>query len=277
MNEAVLTFEQVSKRFGFHEVLKNVTFPLKKGECAALTGMNGSGKTTLLKLAAGLTLPSSGTVRAKEKIRIQYIPESFPRLNLSARSLLRSLGGVEGLDKKRMKGRTDQLLELFNLQDSSGTPLRAYSKGMLQKVSVIQAFLSRADVLLLDEPLSGQDRESQDAFIHLARECLLEGTAVLLACHERSLIRALAGTAYRIREGELRACEVPMEEAEVICLFETPEEGFLIPPDLDGILRIENPGRELLAAVSPGACDGILMRMLQAGCKLKEMRREKDR
>jgi len=277
MPDAVMTFDQVSKRFGAREVLKNVSFQIRKGECMALTGLNGCGKTTLLKLAAGLTLPSSGAVRAGDGIRIQYIPESFPRLNLSARGLLRSLGRVEGSDQKRIKKRMEQLLVLFSLQEASGTPIRAYSKGMLQKVSVIQAFLSQADVLLLDEPLSGQDRESQDAFKRLVRESLREGTAVLLACHEQPLIRALAGTAFVIRDGELHPCEAPFGEDEVIFLFGTPEPGFLIPPDLEGILRTEDHGGELLLAAQQGACDEILRRMLQAGCRLKEMRHEKDR
>jgi ABC-type multidrug transport system ATPase subunit len=277
MNEAVLTFDQISKRFGTHEVIKGITFSLRQGECVALTGLNGSGKTTLLKLAAGLARPSSGIVRTKGRIRIQYIPESFPRLNVSAYSILRSLGKAEGLRKDGIEQRIDQLLGIFSLDESANMPLRTYSKGMLQKVFVIQAFISRADVLLLDEPLSGQDRESQEAFTRLTEERLLEGTAVLLACHEKPLIHTLAGTVLEIRNGALHAREAPMDEGEDVYLFELPEEGFQFPEDLEGVFRTEKRGREMLVAVPHGSGDTMLKRMLQAGSRLREMCHEKDR
>lgn len=271
-----MAFDRVSKRFGTHEVLNSVTFPLRQGECVALTGLNGSGKTTLLKLAAGLTRPSSGAVRTKGGNKNQYIPENFPRLNVSAHSILRSLGKAEGLGKAGIERRIDQLLTLFNLVDSANAPLSTYSKGMLQKVSVIQAFLSRADVLLLDEPLSGQDRESQETITRLTKELLTGGTAVLLACHEKPLIQALAGTVYEIRNGTLHACEMPMDEGEDVYLFELPEEDFQFPADLEGTFRTEKRGREMLVTVPHGAGDGMLKQMLQAGCRLREMRHEKN-
>ena len=115
MAETVLSLEKVSKRFGTNEVLRDVTFSLKKGECSALTGLNGSGKTTLLKLAAGLTRVSSGLVRTPDGIRIAYIPDSFPRPAVSARSLLRRLGRIEGMAAAMLEQRINELLNAFDL------------------------------------------------------------------------------------------------------------------------------------------------------------------
>jgi ABC-2 type transport system ATP-binding protein len=205
MTETVLSFDHVSKHFGSHQVLKDITFPLRRGECVALTGLNGCGKTTVLKLAAGLTRVSSGMVRASGSIKTQYIPESFPRLAISARGILRSFGRIEGLKTVALDQRVDELLASFHLREEAKNPLRTYSKGMLQKVCVIQAFLCGSDVLLLDEPLSGQDTQSQETFIQLTKSLLCGGVAVLLACHEKYLIRALADTVFEIREGMLHA------------------------------------------------------------------------
>ena len=277
MAETILSFEHVSKRYDSNEVLRDVSFPLRQGECVALTGLNGSGKTTALKLAAGLTRASCGKIKAGKTARIQYIPESFPRLNVSAHGILRSFGRIEGMDKAGLDQRVGDLLSSFHLSPEAGSPLRTYSKGMLQKVSVIQAFLSRADVLLLDEPLSGQDEASQETFLCLTKSLLSSGRAVLLACHERHLIRALADTVFEIRQGSLYTAAVPQESSEDIYLFDTPLEGFAMPLDIEGLSRVERGADTVLIAVRYGEGNQMLRTLLEAGCSLREMRHEKDR
>jgi ABC-2 type transport system ATP-binding protein len=277
MAETVLSFDHVSKHFGSHEVLKDITFPLRRGECVALTGLNGSGKTTALKLAAGLTKASSGIIRTSGRIRTQYIPENFPRLAVSARSILRSFGRIEGLKAAALDQRVDELLGSFHLREEAGKPLHTYSKGMLQKVSVIQAFLCGSDALLLDEPLSGQDTQSQETFIQLTKSLLCGGVAVLLACHEKYLIRALADTVFEIREGMLHTTQVPPEEGEDLYLFDIPREGFEIPKDYENPLMIKKDSSKLLITVRHGTGDRMLRAMLEAGCRLEGMRHEKDR
>ena len=277
MAETILSFEHVSKHYGSNEVLKDISFPLRQGECIALTGLNGSGKTTALKLAAGLTRASSGKITAGKAARIQYIPESFPRLNFSARGILHSFGRIEGMDKASLDQRIGDLLSSFHLSPEAGSPLRTYSKGMLQKVSVIQAFLSHADVLLLDEPLSGQDEASQKTFLRLTKSLLSSGRAVLLACHERHLVRALADTVFELRQGSLYAALVPPEDSEDIYLFDTPHEGFAMPPDIEGLSRMERGAGTVLVAVRHGTGGQMLRTLLDAGCSLRGMRHEKNR
>jgi ABC-type multidrug transport system ATPase subunit len=276
MTETVLSFDHVSKRFGSFEVLKDVTISLKKGECAALTGLNGSGKTTLLKLAAGLARVSSGEVRTPGGIRLGYIPESFPRPAVSARSLLRSFGRIQGMAPPALDERINKLLEAFNLQDDAGSPLNTYSKGMLQKVCVLQAFLGRADILLLDEPLSGQDAASQETFIRLTKSLLSSGTAVLLACHEKYLLSALADTVYEVGGGTLRAAAATPQNDEDLYVFDLPGEGSVIPKGFDDFLRIKQEGAQALIYCRHGKGNDMLRALLDAGWRLKEMRHEKN-
>ncbi len=277
MADTVVTFERVSKRFGNLEVLRDVSLSLRRGECVALTGRNGSGKTTMLRLAAGLTLPSQGRITAGRAIRMEYIPESFPRLNVSAYRVLRSLGRAAGMGQAALSARIAALLDAFALTDAAHAPISTYSKGMLQKVAVIQALLRPADVLLMDEPLSGQDAASQDVFLRLAGQALTEGTAILLACHERSLVRSLADRVFDIRGGALLEAAEPIRDGTDAYLFEAPAAGFTLPESLPGCMRIREDGRGILVRVPRATGDGMLLQMLQAGCRLKEMRREENR
>lgn len=277
MTGPILSFQQVSKRWGAHEVLKDVSFTLDQCKCIALTGLNGSGKTTILKLAAGLTRASGGHIVRQGAGSVQYVPERFPALASSARSILRSFGAIKGMRPAALKEKIEELLCAFHLEKEADFPLRSYSKGMLQKVAIIQAFLCRADVLLLDEPLSGQDEASQETFIQMTGSALSSGMAVLLACHERSLINRLADTVFELRDGVLHAAGAQEDEGEDIYLFEAPREGFEPPADMGDPIRSETKGRMMSLAVLHGTGSQMLKIMLDAGWGLREMRHEKNR
>lgn len=277
MAEEILVFENVSKCYGKNEALRRVCLSVKRGQCIALTGRNGSGKTTLLRIAAGLTRATSGTVRRISGVRIQFIPEAFPPLGISARSLLNSLGKAEGIPKARLEGNISTLLAEFSLEKESVKPLRTYSKGMLQKVSVIQAFLSQPDLLLLDEPLSGQDAQAQAAFIRCTKACKANGAAVILACHERHLIDELGDRVFEIREGALAEKSLSEESGRDCYTFAFPDgrEGIPQIPVQPGI-QVEYDGGRLYLAVPHGTGDRMLQEMLEAGGRLREMRYEKN-
>ncbi|HSK67954.1 MAG TPA: ABC transporter ATP-binding protein [Candidatus Limnocylindria bacterium] len=277
MTDTVLTLDRVSKRFGTLEVLRGVSLSLRPGECVALTGVNGSGKSTLLRISAGLTVPTSGAVIFRRGLRADYIPEGFPRLNLSARALLRSLSALEGGGRAFIDRRMEELLHAFSLAEAADTPIRTYSKGMLQKVAVIQAFMGSSDLLLMDEPLSGQDAQSQDVFIELAKGLLSEGMAVLLACHERGLVRALADRVFALRDGALHQADIPPEEGEDVYLFDAPDVDFGLPAGFGHGINVMRQGRVITVRVAHRTGDAMLTAMLQAGCRLRGMRHEADR
>jgi ABC-2 type transport system ATP-binding protein len=274
MPEEILILDNISKRYGTGDVLRGVSLTAKRGHCMALTGRNGSGKSTLLRIAAGLTRATSGTVRQNGRVRVQYIPEAFPPLSISAHSLLSTLGKAEGIPGPALEARIRSLLVEFDLEKESGKPMRAYSKGMLQKVAVIQAFLSQPDLLLLDEPLSGQDAPAQAAFVRHAQALRDSGTAIILACHEQHLIADLASSVYRLRDGTLAEITLPEEGGRDHYTFALPD-GFARMPARPG-MQTEYAGGRLFAAVAHGTGDRMLQEMLDAGCRLEEMRHEKN-
>lgn len=199
--EEIIKLDQITKRYRGAAVLDRLSLSVIEGQSAAFVGRNGCGKSTLLKVLAGLVRPDSGTVVLKRKLLFEYVPERFPQMSLTAVQYLSCMGRIEGLAASDIKEKCGRLFEDFFFTGLSGVPMKHLSKGSLQKVGVMQALLRRPDVLLLDEPLSGQDEESQKVLIQKVNGLRNAGTTVLMSCHERLLIDSFADRIYRIEGG----------------------------------------------------------------------------
>jgi ABC-2 type transport system ATP-binding protein len=191
-----LELTDIEKSFAGHAVLCGVSLLLRGGECAAITGENGCGKSTLLRIAAGLLPPAKGTVSIDKSISIQYVPDSFPPIPITGVEFLGRLARVDVL-------RNIALVKALSMADYLSLPISAYSKGMRGKICALQALLASPELLILDEPISGQDAESRRAFITEVRRLMSAGCAVLMACHERELIDGLATSVYCLEDGKI--------------------------------------------------------------------------
>ncbi len=197
--ETLITLENVTKTYEDLCVLDHISLDLKRAQSIAFTGHNGCGKSTLLKLIAGLIPLSGGKISCHKKIRFGYVPEKFPGMNIRMKDYLGAIAGVEGAGASDV----DALVKDFFLESMKNTKLDELSKGSLQKVGVIQALIGEHDVLLLDEPLSGQDTDSQAVFMDRINKLRSRGVTVLMSCHEQKLIEALADREIMIDQGKL--------------------------------------------------------------------------
>lgn len=211
-NNIIISLKEVNKSFGRHNVLDHISLDIEKGTAYTFVGHNGMGKSTLLKIIAKLITINSGTVtynsannpmNTDHKISVSYIPEQFPRYNITAMEYLTLMAGIAGLDEKAAELQSDILLEKFYMSSMKDTKLLHLSKGSLQKVSVIQALLTTPDVILLDEPISGQDISSQNVFINMINELKSKGMTVIMSCHEKFLINRISDVIYEIKDGHL--------------------------------------------------------------------------
>jgi zinc/manganese transport system ATP-binding protein len=197
----VLSVEGVSVRLGGREVLKDVTFGLRRGEFAGLIGSNGAGKTTLLRVILGLTSPTTGEVRVDGQLRsrhtrarnaIGYVPQKIlldPDMPLRARDLV----GL-GLDGQRLglpmpnRGRKQQveaMLRAVGAEKFADARVGNLSGGEQQRVMIAHALISGPRLLLLDEPLANLDLGSeQEVVTLLARIAKEQQVAVLISAHE---------------------------------------------------------------------------------------------
>lgn len=197
----IVQLEQVSQTFVNKQVFRDVNLSVYSNQIVAIIGANGSGKSTLLRILTGLVKPTSGAVVQSNEIgplTIGYAPDRFPWLRLTPWEYLVSMTKMQGLD---LTTRIADLLDYLGLTEAMTKRMTSFSKGMLQKVNLIQAVLTSPDLLLLDEPLSGLDASSQQNVVHLLRELRDEGVGVVISSHEPMLINAVADRVITLDRG----------------------------------------------------------------------------
>jgi ABC-2 type transport system ATP-binding protein len=204
---AAIEAKDLSKSFGDVRAVDSLNFTVGGGEVVGFLGSNGAGKSTTLRLLLGLLRPSAGEATilghragsSYARAHVAYVPGDvalWPQL--SGREAIALLGALHGaLDVSYL----EQLFEQFELDPEKR--IRAYSKGNRQKVAIIAAFATRAEVLFLDEPTSGLDPLMERVF----RDCVLEaqqrGQAILLSSHMLSEVEHLCARVAMIRGGRL--------------------------------------------------------------------------
>lgn len=238
---SLIRLEQVGKSYGSRKVLSAISLSVDRGESLILRGGNGSGKSTLLKLFAGIIPESSGQIhRSSRHLQIGYAPDRLPKLRMTSEEYLTHMGRIAGMPKPKLTQRIEELHELLELPAHSPSLLIHYSKGMLQKVNLMQACLLRPDLILLDEPFSGLDTDSSEKLLTLLHGLRAEGTATITALHDPLPSWESVSTTYRIREGRLILEDKDSDQAS---------DSGAIHYELDGLLTEE--ARATLASVFP--------------------------
>ncbi len=169
-----------------------VDLAIEPGEIVGFLGANGAGKTTIFKMLTGLVAPTSGEVwimgralgtRASAS-PIGFLPESGCYHEfLSAEEFLRFTGTLCGMSGSRCAARIDELLELVGLTEVRQIRLRAFSKGMLQRIGIAQALINDPPLVILDEPMSGLDPIGRKQMRELILGLKAAGKTVLFSSH----------------------------------------------------------------------------------------------
>jgi polyether ionophore transport system ATP-binding protein len=208
MSEAIAT-EQLCKRYGETLALDGLDLAVAEGEVYGYLGPNGAGKTTTIRLLLGLHRPTSGRallfgidawsdpVTAHRSVA--YVAgEPFLWPSLTSAETLEFLARLRGGSDLAYR---EQLIELFQLDTRK--KIRALSKGNRQKVQLIAALATRAELLLLDEPTSGLDPLMEMAFRECVQEAKARGQTVFLSSHILSEVEALCDRVGILRNGRL--------------------------------------------------------------------------
>ena len=206
---AAIELRDVVKTFGPVRALDGLDLVVETGEVHGFLGPNGAGKSTTIRVLLGLLKADSGAVTmlggdpwrqaAELHSRIAYVPgdvNMWP--NLSGGEVIDVLGRMRGgLDERRRA----EMLERFELDPRKKT--RTYSKGNRQKVALVAALASRADLYLFDEPTSGLDPLMEAKFQEAVHELKHEGATVLLSSHILAEAEALSDRISIIRAGRV--------------------------------------------------------------------------
>ena len=278
--QTVIHLQQVSKKYGEKQVLKEITQSFTEGSATAFVGHNGCGKSTLLKVLSGLVKPSRGTVRYVRPLIFHYVPERFPMVHLTAEQYLMHMGMIDGLSRDRLSDEIQRLAGDFYMEEHLRSRMSTLSKGTLQKVGVIQALLVKPDVLLLDEPLSGQDVDAQKVFIEKINDLRGRGITLFMSCHEPELVEAVTEKAYTIEQGKLLPCMVSTQESyRVLLCWEGEEDARQqVMVDLADIFRGEilPYGSGYQIHLTQGECDRHLGRILAQGWRLRGLHKVRE-
>jgi ABC-2 type transport system ATP-binding protein len=201
-----LTLNAVSRRYGRREALANVTLSVEPGEAIALIGPNGGGKSTLLLLMAGLIAPSQGTVcidgedarslinKARGVVGLITAEPGFYPL-LTGEENLRFFGSLWGLPRSVVDQRGRPRAEALGLTEALARPLREWSSGMRQKLSLVRAQLTDPKVLLFDEPTANLDPLAASIVWQAVQDATRDGVAVVFATHD---LHAAERAAHRV-------------------------------------------------------------------------------
>src|SRR5215813_8939442 len=267
MTEAIRV-DALTKTFGHTRALDGLDLAVRTGEVHGFLGPNGAGKTTTIRILLGLLRLLGGDpwhdATALHR-RLAYVPGDvmlWP--NLSGGEVIDLLGRLRGgLDPRR---RAD-LLERFDLDPRKKG--RTYSKGNRQKVALIAALASGAELLILDEPTSGLDPLMEAAFREAIEDLRQNGTTVLLSSHILSEVEALCDRVTIIRAG--RTVESGAL-ADLRHLTRTSIDAELAgpPPDLAGLAGVHDldvTGDRVRCQVDSSALDEVLRRLTAAGVR----------
>jgi ABC-2 type transport system ATP-binding protein len=221
MAPAVLV-EQLQKRYGSTEAVKDVSFQVESGEIFGLLGPNGAGKTTTLRCICTLTAPDAGRVEisgisvvAHPKMARQLLgyvaQEVAPDKVLTGRELLQLQAALYHLPKAAIAPRIESIVERLGLTPWADKKTGTYSGGLMKRLDLAAGLLHEPAVLVLDEPTVGLDIESRRVIWDFLRQLRDRGTTVLLTSHYLEEIDALANRVAIIDRGQVIAEGTPSE------------------------------------------------------------------
>ena len=208
----MITVESLSKSYGDHAAVDDVSFSAAPGRVTGFLGPNGAGKSTTMRVMVGLTPPSSGDVHVLGR-RFQDLPDpgrevgvlldaSAQHAGRTGREILSIAALTMGLPRTRV----DQMLERVSLTpDEAGRRVRNYSLGMRQRLGIATARLGDPEVLILDEPANGLDPAGIRWMRDLLRSFADDGGTVLLSSHLLHEIEVIADDLVVIGNGRIVA------------------------------------------------------------------------
>ena len=214
-----LNCTHLSKRYGSALALKDFSLAVEASQTFGLVGMNGAGKTTLIKCLLDFSEPDNGQVEifgvssrlTRSRSRLAFLPERFnPPFYLTGKDFLRYM-----LQLQEVVYRDADAQEMFQALDldlsALAKPVRAFSKGMTQKLGLAACLLSRKDLYILDEPTSGLDPKARALLKGQLRGARNEGRTIFLTSHALADVHELCDRMAVIHRGELRFAGTPDE------------------------------------------------------------------
>ncbi len=215
----VIKLENLSKKFGNFIAVNNVNLEVHRGTTIGLVGPNGAGKTTTIKMIAKLLRPTSGRILIKNNIgELQDLQKNSRNLvklgflidipafyDMTAGQLLKYFALLQNYPRGKIDNRINELLTLFKLIKWKKKKIKTFSKGMRQKLGIIQALVHDPEIIILDEPQTGLDPMARIEIRKFIKELQNLGKTIFLASHMLYEISEVCDKIALINHGEILA------------------------------------------------------------------------
>ncbi|MHA1274670.1 MAG: ABC transporter ATP-binding protein [Promethearchaeota archaeon] len=218
--KCVMRLENLSKKYGKYLAVDRINLEVYEGETIGLVGPNGAGKTTTIKMIAKLLRPTTGRIliRNNEGI-LQDLHKNSRNLvkrgflidvpyfysEMTANQLLRYFANSQNYPKEKINDRINYLLKLFKLSDWKHEKVKNFSKGMRQKLGIIQALLVDPQIIILDEPQTGLDPKARIEIRQILRDIQKQGKTIFVASHMLHEISEVCDKVALINQGKIIA------------------------------------------------------------------------
>lgn len=257
----MIKVDQLSKFYGRHCAVNNISFDVDQGEIVGFLGPNGAGKSTTIKMLTSFLRPSSGSAAVagfdvvkqslKSRARIGYMPENVPLyLDMRVREYLKFRAGLKGLHNAAAREAISQAIERTGIREVRHKIINTLSKGFRQRVGLADALLGNPDLLILDEPTNGLD-PNQIRQIRALIEDLAKHHTVLLSTHILSEVEMICNKVIIIDQGKIKAANTPnalienMRVAGKVSLEikAPPEQAAAAISQLDKVKKVTHEGQ----------------------------------
>ena len=212
----MIELKNVTKKYGKHIAVDNISFKIEKGEIVGFLGRNGAGKTTTMNLITGLLKPTEGEIyidseplSKKSRKKIGYMLESTPLYDeLTVKEFIDYMCDLKKLKREERKSEVERLLKDLNLIDVKNKLIRNISRGYKQRTSLAGALVGNPEILILDEPTVGLDPKQIIEIRNLIKSLRKKHT-ILLSSHILSEISQMCQNVIIIYNGKILAIDTP--------------------------------------------------------------------
>jgi ABC-2 type transport system ATP-binding protein len=255
-NDLAVCLRGVSKSFGKHQAVDNLSLDVPRGSVYGFIGPNGSGKTTTIRMILHIFHPDAGEIEVlghkttrSANDRIGYLPEERGLYRKqTVRRVLHYFAALKGMDRSVAKTEIAKWLERMALNEWADKKVEALSKGMAQKIQFITAVLAKPELLILDEPFSGLDPVNLEVIRESIIELRNQGTTIIFSTHDMNVAEKMCDRIFMIFEGRkvLDGDLTGIQEAYGTDVFHVGADGELdFLKELDGVEHVRELGRQL--------------------------------
>lgn len=276
----MLDIRGVSKRFGSHTALAEVSFAVRAGEVFGFVGSNGAGKTTAMRIVLGVLESDAGEVRwqgrpidAAARRRTGYMPEErglYPKMKVGEQ--LEYLARLHGIERSAAHTAMTSWTDRLGVASRQGDEVQKLSLGNQQRVQLCAALMHDPELLVLDEPFSGLDPTAVEVMSGVLREKAAAGIPVLFSSHQLDLVERLCDRVGIIADGRMVAVgtvdDLRTGEADQIDVA-GPGDGSWAA-GLPGVTVVRQQSGRTRVRLAPGVDDQVVLRAALAAGPVRE-------